>query len=491
MAYIEGIGEEEEGGMSQQSAPATIESGMAPTPAPSAGGTESGMFSNIQKYVEANKPQAQGMATGVVGGFKGKAEDISKAAQQKGTAFQEGTIAGESAKIKTAAERAQDVVSKAGTKGYLAADIAGMQDITDFRTGRLASQVEQIQGPDYQSEQLKSQQLAKAGQGGGSFANLQSYLGGGKDYTRGQSNLDQAILGGSQAATQKMRTGVSDVTRGLSQDVRAQQAASREALTGLGTQARGVQESIVGGAQTREQEIQKQLDERIKAEDIRRQNIQKAVAEAYDPSKIITARTGTGPEFDVGRYTDGQFQDLSGGRLSADRAEYLVGGASKLKITPELAQKYGVSEEDIYRSLGIQDPVADYRKLRTFGYDPENILQAAGTTSQQVATEEDYQKAAALSALAGRSPEEGIVQSGYGEGDVFGNLSESDAARRAAFEGYKARQIASRTMGQQQYGDWLESNVWSDKRTKTNIKESSTKEALQNLINKYNKTGEE
>ena len=76
------------------------------------------------------------------------------------------------------------------------------------------------------------------------FQNLRNYIGGGKQYTRGQAGLDQAILEGSNQSRNKLRSGLSAATRSATDNVRNQKAQSRSAIDDLSNRYKEAQESI-------------------------------------------------------------------------------------------------------------------------------------------------------------------------------------------------------------------------------------------------------
>jgi len=228
----------------QSGAPTNIsgQSAILSTEAPSkmGGAKDSGSFTNLNQYLEANKENAGQMGTKIASDITGQGQATRTGIQDTSTEFNQladqGTLAG----LDKAPEEARNIVQQARTGaknaqidqnqmsrfGEIAnAQYKGPQDLTG--TTKYANTAQQYE---------KAQQAAKnASSDEGRFSLLKDAYAR-PTYSQGQQNLDNLLLTGNQGAKaniQAAATGLNDLS-GLwsgAQSNAAQLAAQRQAAT--------------------------------------------------------------------------------------------------------------------------------------------------------------------------------------------------------------------------------------------------------------------
>lgn len=228
----------------QSGAPTNIsgQSAILSTEAPSkmGGAKDSGSFTNLNQYLEANKENAGQMGTKIASDITGQGQATRTGIQDTSTEFNQladqGTLAG----LDKAPEEARNIVQQARTGaknaqidqnqmsrfGEIAnAQYKGPQDLTG--TTKYANTAQQYK---------KAQQAAKnASSDEGRFSLLKDAYAR-PTYSQGQQNLDNLLLTGNQGAKaniQAAATGLNDLS-GLwsgAQSNAAQLAAQRQAAT--------------------------------------------------------------------------------------------------------------------------------------------------------------------------------------------------------------------------------------------------------------------
>ena len=206
----------------------------------------SGMFTNIQKYVQKNQPQAQKMSQAVTKDVGEQATDIRKQAEAKQAKTQGQIAANTAAQTQQkdfAQQQVSNIMSGATPSETQEADNKRFQDLM---AGKVAG-TSQVQGPSFAAENVKAQALGNLAAGARTEEGRKNLLRGtfgdqGKQYTRGMSGLDQLILGGDKQAREGLIGGIQGQAKGLQEgltgmqqatakDVAAQQLAQR-GLTG-------------------------------------------------------------------------------------------------------------------------------------------------------------------------------------------------------------------------------------------------------------------
>jgi len=259
---------------------ATSKGGSTNKKAPRA---SSGAYTNIQKYVEKNQPQAQKMAGAVSKDIGKQAESIRNAVESQ-KAQKENILQTNAQSIQGATDWAKDLVGNiSGTQQPTTQvtpsdqEVAttpepfqpSEEDITRFQS-LMQGNVQGVQAPqdlNIRKDQAQAnalQQLAGTADTEAGRRNLlqQTFQKQG-DYTRGMSGLDQLITSGDQAAREQLVTGtqgqaqtLQDQLRSALQGYQAQQREQQVQLGGLGERIEGFGTEAVSGIQTAtEQEL--------------------------------------------------------------------------------------------------------------------------------------------------------------------------------------------------------------------------------------------
>lgn len=200
----------------------------------------SGMFKNIQKYVEKNKPQAQKMATAATGDFSKKAAEIQKNTEAKAAQQAQGMEANTKA-MEDQRKFAQGQIDQAmGVKeapapmengptqedqdkkfqGLMAGKIGGVNQVQDLNLSQQKSKADALQrlAKGTESEQGRRNLLKETFQKQGK-------------YTQGMSGLDNLITSGDRAARESIIKGTDAKSRALQDMMRSTAQDSRGLLS--------------------------------------------------------------------------------------------------------------------------------------------------------------------------------------------------------------------------------------------------------------------
>lgn len=234
---------QDQGAPQGPSAPATIQAGQSSTqaaqsqqPKQSNKPASSGMFTNIQNYVQKNQPAAQKMAGAVSQNVGNQASEIRQVAEQKKQQQASALQANQAAMDKQKQEAAGIIHQQTGVA------VGGYQPPTQTQEQSQSPNIEEqaarfqqlSQGPqgvtqvgdlNLAQQNLKSQALQQLAQGANTEQGRQNLL---KQtfqgqapagYTRGLSGLDQLVVSGDQAAREQMITGTQQQANQLQADI--------------------------------------------------------------------------------------------------------------------------------------------------------------------------------------------------------------------------------------------------------------------------------
>jgi len=245
------LGQQNQGDISAQSgSPAPSQSIRPPSP------KGSGRFMNLQKYISANAPQAQQMASSIGQGF----------AQQAGQAQQ--NVQSAASQFGQQAQKEQERLGQAGQFAQRLGEAPGAQEI--LSSPEQLAQFRQLQQgqfnlsqPNLTQEQQQLQQLqAKQQQAkteAGRFQMLRDKFGN-PSYTLGQRRLDQLLLQNAPGAATQIQGAINPAIQGLQQSLSGtqQDIASRyNALQQLVGEAQGqIEQGITGGLSKVESDVE-------------------------------------------------------------------------------------------------------------------------------------------------------------------------------------------------------------------------------------------
>lgn len=244
----------------------------------------SGMFTNIQKYVEKNKPQAQKIAQAVTGDVSSQAAKIRQEAQGKQQQVAK-TIGQNQARIAEQRKEAENIVqgitSGQPTTGEgFEQQQERFQELSQGPTG-LASVQDLNLGQQNLRAQALGQLAGRAGTEQGRRDLLKSTFQKQGDYTSGMSGLDQLITGGSQAARDQFIQGTKGTAEQLQQNLGDIQRQSQELAGQYGIEKGQFGEQVSGLASEAVGDIDADLQQAYKDEIAARQ----ALGEDYNTAK--------------------------------------------------------------------------------------------------------------------------------------------------------------------------------------------------------------
>ena len=357
MAYVDDPNKQQE--ETQVAGPAPLSSGQAPMAdsqsqaAPTAGSTaptiqsgasvnqatskgtasskkapkaSSGTYTNIQKYVEKNRPQAQAMAGAVSQDVGKQAESIRKSVESQ-KAQQEQTLQSNQQAIQGATDWAQSQISNimnqpatsteqaaqpytpsqkdiSRFQNLMQGEVQGLQDVQDLNVREQQSQASALQnlaqtaGTEQGRRNLLEQTFQKQG-----------------DYSRGMSGLDQLITSGDQAAREQLIQGTQGQTQNLQDQIRGalqayneQAGLQKQQIAGLGGEIAGMGESAVGSVdQTMEEALASELASRGKLST----GLERSVQNIEDYKQRVSDMIGEGNIQDFAKLILGTGKDLA------------------------------------------------------------------------------------------------------------------------------------------------------------------------------------
>jgi hypothetical protein len=152
----------------------------------------SGQYANLQQYIQANQPQAQAMGQKVSQGVEQSGQEATQKVEQFGTQKPSVAAFDPNAYIQRAPELSQEekttYQTTKQTGGYTGPDsLEKVQGYTEAeKAAKAASEKAKLAGSETGQQELLRQTFARP------------------NYTQGQTNLDQVLLGGNQQAKQSL-----------------------------------------------------------------------------------------------------------------------------------------------------------------------------------------------------------------------------------------------------------------------------------------------
>lgn len=193
----------------------------------------SGMFTNIRKYVQANKPKAQQMGQKVSQGFEKQAGDIKNQFQQQQSQFQQQVDQNRQRMQEAEQFGQQQIDQAAGATAQQPQPTATQPAVQQPSRQDNIQRFQQLTsdqagfgdiGYDVGTQQREAQDLKKYAESmdreEGLRRGLQSTFGtGNQAYTQGMSGLDQMILGSNKAVREQMASSAQESANQLSGDI--------------------------------------------------------------------------------------------------------------------------------------------------------------------------------------------------------------------------------------------------------------------------------
>ncbi len=335
---------ESQGSTSQSQAPGAVQAGASspntPASAPSSRKTQpkasSGTFTNIRKYVEANKPAAQKMTQQVTKQFGGQAQNLQKDAQRRAEMFGS-QVQQRQNLLQDERQAAQDVTSQVlgqqGAESPFTEDQYGR--VRDVITGN--KQFEDVQDLNLANEQNKAATLQRQADSASTEAGRASLLkqtfgSGARDYTRGQQGLDALVLQGDEAARKGLIEGIGQQAQTTTQNVNDLRKQALQNVAQYRQDRSGIGQSLADIIQSQGADVLSgQIDDKVAAEMSRRQELADQLGVASGDLDQFIKDTGanlnpadvTG-EFQTRFIRDGYREGLMRSQLAEGQVDPLV-----------------------------------------------------------------------------------------------------------------------------------------------------------------------
>lgn len=222
----------------------------------------SGMFTNIRKYIEANKPAAQNITGAVQKNIQSQTGSVAQQIQKQQDEFKQ-RIAANQSRIQDASQFGQQAIQQAGSGQLTDEDIQRFRNVaTGQNTG-----IEDVTPQSFAQQDARAQALSglvrQAQTGQGREELLRRTFGQNQQYTRGQRALDALILQGDQQAGQQLARTAQEATSGLTNTLKQ---ARQQALTDTAQLERDEQaliEQLTSGVGTAKTDLRSNLEKRI------------------------------------------------------------------------------------------------------------------------------------------------------------------------------------------------------------------------------------
>ena len=335
-------------------APGAEITGTQAGPRPTAG---SGRFVNVQKYIEANRPQIEALAKRMQENVQKSRQAIQEASAKQQAQLQ-ARIAPEQQRLAGAQEQIQQRIAEAGTREFSPEEL---QRFTALREG--TGQFQEITPLDLSEQRLKARALEGLGQritaGAGREQLLRETIASPR-YTVGQRKLDEMLLSSDPTIRRQALENIKQTTSGVERGVAEQEREAREALGGVRQEAAAAQrlaQEQLGTARTGLQETiaARQAEEAARAPEIREEamrNIRDVPVWARESSQLDLAL----PEATVSRVATPE-------QLARARALAQLGGYEQTVIpdaglvgtyagdVEQSVQQYQQSVQNLYNSF--------------------------------------------------------------------------------------------------------------------------------------------
>jgi hypothetical protein len=262
-------------GASAPSQPATIQAG-ANTAQQAAGQAQpsqnkqpkasSGMFTNIQKYAQANQPQAANMAKAAGSVLEKQASNVGEQVAKQQQA-QQNQVTQYNARMEAAKNFANQQIQAANQGQELSeTDVGRFRNLATGNEG--FGQIQSMNLSPQQAEAARLQQQAgrSASDEGRRELLKQRFAQGGQQYTQGQQGLDALIVGSDQGARQALAQQAQGAAKqaqgGIQGALQEQAAALQGAEQGAQDFRTGLQEQTTGASK----QVITDLDAQVAAE---------------------------------------------------------------------------------------------------------------------------------------------------------------------------------------------------------------------------------
>lgn len=251
----------------------------------------SGMFTNIRKYIDANRGAGQKIGGAITKDLSKQASDVGKQVQRQKQKY-ESNIQQQRERMGTAGTQAEDILNRAmDTTAYAQKQTpitsAEEQQFRDLTTGK--TQFANLDAINLANQQRQAKELEQRAKGletfGGRTQALKDVFGRQRDYTRGQSALDAALL-------QKDLGGLVDqagqIGRQTGEGVQSARQAALQSLAGFKGDEQSFQQRLQDLASGRVGEAESQLQSELaKLKEARLSDYETLQTKAQDFNQMI------------------------------------------------------------------------------------------------------------------------------------------------------------------------------------------------------------
>lgn len=334
--------------VSLTSAPGSIQGGapapQSPQPQQQKG---SGAFTDLRKYVQANKPQAQQLGQAAAQNIQKQAEQVGGQVAQASQQFQQ-NVGMQQQQLGQAKDFATQQIQQAA-QGKMV-DTPKIQQFQQLTSGE--KKFGDVGALNLAAQQQAAQKLAglsgQAERASGATNLLQEAFGG-QQYTRGQKALDAMILGGDRAAREALMTGTQQATTGLDQQLRDARAAALAEASGLGQQDTQFRADLASQLESERGKVASDIDARTQQIQQEMKNEQQKLVEMVQNGQLSVE--------DFNKYIDQTQLQAAAKQFSATK-EQLVENLSSPTFKPPtpdeinlMSQRY--NSGDIGNAMGI------------------------------------------------------------------------------------------------------------------------------------------
>lgn len=325
--------------------------------------TGSGLFTNLKKYVSANRGAGQNIG-GAIQQQTGEqaqsiAQNIAQQKQQLSQKVQEGQQ-----KIQGAQQFGQQALQQAGTGQLQDNDFTRFQQL---KTGQ--QRFDEVAPLTFTQQQSQIQDLQRqasvAGTEQGREALLEQTFGQGRQYTAGQKRLDSLLFGTDRTAQEAAVSQLRDLATQQSRGLQEAQKSTRENVYNLREAQRGLQEKLRTGLEGAFTGVRQGLESRAEAYDKGMQQLAQNVAQGL--------REGTIYEEDVAQIMDdgGQYlRSLAGeytGLGEGANVDEILGNLSARNLLGQTVGDEVVYNDPDLQRLALAQEVARQRALERLG----------------------------------------------------------------------------------------------------------------------------
>jgi hypothetical protein len=268
----------------------------------------SGMFTNVRKYIQANKPVAQKMSGAVTGNIQQQAGALQQQVQNKQQQYQQ-SLGQAQANLQQSQQFAKDTVQKAGSGQLSDQDFMRFHNLSTGKETVVAPEALNVMDQSARASALQNL-ASRANQESGRQALLKNVFGENQRYTRGQQNLDALLLGSDPTANKQLVDQVKATTGELTDEIAQARQAALQSTAKAQMEARRMPEELLGMVGTAQDQLQGSVAEQLET---RRQQL---LQEQQEFNQALAS--GTLTEDQLKRFIDDNSLDAAARKRQED-----------------------------------------------------------------------------------------------------------------------------------------------------------------------------